>query len=101
MSAPMTKVNALSGVEGADRIVRLRHVQFDVIDLYFCFCIRTGRKVSVDSFDGCLVAVCAGGAADAVFQWVLRGNYEIDHVETGLIYHIFDDSEVTDVQWVE
>ena len=29
-------------------------------------------------FDGCFVAVCAGGTADAVFQRVLRGYDEID-----------------------
>ena len=80
----------------------LGHIEFDVIDLDFRVCQR-GRyaKVTVDGFYGGEVAVLAGGCAYAVFERILGGDYEIDHIETGLLDHVLDDGEVADMQRIE
>ena len=87
------------GSQSSDCIVRLRHIQFDVIDLDFAAGLRS--EVAADSFYSSIVAVLAGRGAYAVLERVLRGYYEIDHIKTGLLDHMLDDGEVADMQWVE
>jgi hypothetical protein len=53
--------------------------------------------VTVDCLYGCIVAVESGGGVDAVLKWVLWGDNEIDHIETGLLDHVSDDGEVADM----
>ena len=57
--------------------------------------------MTVDGFYGGEVAVLAGGCAYAVFERILGGDYEIDHIETGLLDHVLDDGEVADMQRIE
>jgi hypothetical protein len=66
-------------------------------DLQVCLC----GKVTVDGFEGGVISVGAGIAADAVFQWILWRDDKIYHIKTGHLDHILYDGQVTDMQWVE
>jgi hypothetical protein len=57
--------------------------------------------MTIYGFNCSVIAVCGGVARYGVFERILWRYDKIDHIETGLLYQVFHDGEVADVEWIE
>ena len=89
----------LQRLQGEDGIMWFRHIQFDIVNKDFAsICSgRCGSEVTVDCGYCRVVAVAGGKAGDGVLQRVLWRYDKIYHIKTGLLDHMSDDGEVTDM----